>query len=142
MKFKQVTFIILLVSLMSCSLNNDNNPQVIRTEWHLKNVSGGIEGIDYDFDFNVVIWEFNETLATVLIENNNTNDAIEDGPDSGTYPYEIVDGTDFTFISIDNNELGDLNILENELIIDGNLTSSGMGTDGYVYTFRRVEYIE
>jgi hypothetical protein len=142
MKFKLITSIFLIVCLMSCSVDNDNNPQVIKTEWHLRNVSGGIQGIDYDFDYNVVIWEFNEAQGTVVIENNNTDDSIEDGLDSGTYSYEINDGTDFTFITIDNNELGNINILENELNIDTNLTSSGMGSDGYLYTFRKVEYLE
>ena len=142
MKFKIFTVMLLLATIISCSVDNKNDTQVIKTEWHLKNVSGGIQGIDYDFDYNIVVWEFNEVQGTVTIENNNMDETVEDGLDSGTYTYEIKDGTDFTFITIDNIELGNINILENELNIDTNLTSNGMGSDGYVYTFRKVEYLE
>lgn len=142
MKFKILTVMFLLVTTISCSVDNSNNPQVIKTEWHLRNVRGGVEGIDYDFDYNIVVWEFNEVKGTVTIENKNPDNSVEDGLDSGTYSYEIKDGTDFTFITIDNNEFGNINILENELNIDTNLTSNGMGSDGYVYTFRKVEYLE
>ncbi|MFH6768349.1 hypothetical protein V8G56_06355 [Gaetbulibacter aquiaggeris] len=43
MNLKFLTSIILIVISTSCSINNEDDiPQVLRSEWHLKNVSGGL----------------------------------------------------------------------------------------------------
>lgn len=142
MKLKPIIYIILIFAFASCSLNSENNPQVVRSEWHLRNVSGGLSGVNNDFEFNTVIWTFNESLESINVENNNTNPAIEDGFDTGTYSYSLMDDGDHIFISIEDNEIGSLTFTSNELVIDQNLTSNGSVADGYIYTFRLVEIIE
>ena len=133
---------IFVVIITSCSINNDDDkPQVVRSEWHLKNVSGGLAGVNNDFDFNQVIWMFNELQGSLTVLNNNTN-AVEDGLDSGTYNYSLLDDGTTTFLIIDDNEFGGLIILNNNLTIDQNLTSTGTGADGFIYSFQLVQTIE
>ena len=142
MNLKVLTSLIFIVILTSCSIKNeDDKPQVVRSEWHLKNVSGGLEGVNNDFDFNQVIWMFNEFQGSLTVLNNNTN-AIEDGLDSGTYTYSLLDDGTTTFLIIDDNEFGGLIILNNNLTIDQNLTSTGTGADGFIYSFQLVQTIE
>ena len=142
MNYKFLTSLILFVIITSCSINNDDDkPQVVRSEWHLKNVSGGLAGVNNDFHFNQVIWVFNELQGSLTVLNNNTN-AVEDGLDSGTYTYSILDDGTTTFLIIDENEFGGLIILNNNLTIDQNLTITGTGADGFIYSFQLVQTIE
>ena len=142
MNLKFLTAMIFIVIITSCSINNDDDkPQVVRSEWHLKNVSGGLAGVNNDFDFNQVIWVFNELQGSLTVLNNNTN-AVEDGLDSGTYNYSLLDDGTTTFLIIDDNEFGGLIILNNNLTIDQNLTSTGTGADGFIYSFQLVQTIE
>ena len=138
MNYKFLTSLILFVIITSCSINNDDDkPQVVRSEWHLKNVSGGLAGVNNDFDFKQVIWVFNELQGSLTVLNNNTND-VEDGLDSGTYNYSLLDDGNNTFLIIDDNEFGGLIILNNNLTIDQNLTITGTGADGFIYSFQLV----
>ncbi|MCF8274967.1 MAG: hypothetical protein K9I95_14165 [Flavobacteriaceae bacterium] len=141
MKF--FTSIIFIIILTSCSLSSDNsNPQFVKTEWHLRTVTGGIEGVNNSFDFKTVIWTFDETLGLLYIVNNNTNTSAEDGFDSGTYTYSLLDNGNNSFITINQTEFGSLTILNKQLIINQNEKSTGSGADGFIYTFQLVEVIE
>jgi len=84
---------------------------------------------------------FNELQGSLTVLNNNTND-VEDGLDSGTYNYSLLDDGNNTFLIIDDNEFGGLIILNNNLTIDQNLTSTGTGADGFIYSFQLVQTIE
>ena len=142
MNLKFVTSFILIVIITSCSINNeDDKIQVLRSEWHLKNVSGGLEGVNNDFVLNQVIWMFNEPQSSLTVLNNNTN-AVEDGLDSGTYTYDLLDDGKNIFLIIDDNEYGGLTISNNILTIDQNLRSTGTGADGFIYSFQLVQTIE
>jgi len=143
MKFKFLASVIFIVILTSCSINSDNNnPQVVRTEWHLKNVSGGVGGVNDDFAISEVIWIFNETLSKLTVTNNNTDTSKEDGLDSGTYTYSLIEEGSNTFLVVDDHEIGSLTLPTNQLIIDENLTSNGTGADGFIYTFQLVQITE
>ena len=143
MKIKFVIAILFISILTGCSLSSDNNlPQVMRSDWHLKNVSGGLAGVNDEFSFNEIVWTFNETLSTLTVTNNNTDNSKEDGLDSGTYTYSLVDDGNNTFLVVDDNEIGSLTITINQLIIDENLTSNGAGADGFIYTFQLVQVTE
>jgi hypothetical protein len=140
MKFKFLASVIFIVVLTSCSISSDDNtPQIIRNEWHLKNVSGGIDGVNDDFAFSEVIWAFNETLSTLTVTNNNTDGSKEDGLDSGNYTYSLIEEGNNTFLVVDDHEIGSLTLPTNQLIIDENLTSNGTGADGFIYTFQLVQ---
>jgi hypothetical protein len=96
-------------------------------------VNGGIAGVDTTFDFNKIIWTFNEENHVLTV--NNTDD-VEDGLDTLTYSYAIEenDAKDL-FLIIDSNEFGGFTFTQTQLIIDQNSTTSGNGADGFIYTF-------
>ncbi|PKQ45114.1 hypothetical protein [Confluentibacter flavum] len=148
MKYYLIIACISFLTLTNCSLGDVDNsePQVIRVLWHLKNVSGGVAGVDNDFNSGVIVWEFKDATSTLTVSNNNSNAAIEDGLNSGTYTYSIDDnstGND-DYISIGPNEFGSIAITSNgnQLIIDQNKTSTGPAADGYIYTFDKSIIVE
>lgn len=131
-----------LITLTNCSVNSndDSTQQVFITYWHLRNVSGGIAGVDIDFELNDIVWNFDEINGELMVNNTNTNDAIEDGLNSGTYTFSVEQNETNRFLIIDSNEFGGFTISQTQLqlIIDQNITSTGSGADGFVYTFQRI----
>ena len=124
----------------SCSLdsNPDTSSQSFRSLWHLINVSGGIAGVNDSFSLETIVWSFNEDTFILTIENNNTDDTKQDGHDSGEYDYSIVTENNEEFIVLDGTEIGAIYLTsQNILVIDENVTSSGAGADGFLYTFQR-----
>ncbi len=144
-------FIVLIVcfsflTFTNCSISNDNNsdPQVIRVLWNLKNVSGGVAGVDNDFTTGKIVWEFNENTKKVTVTNSNTDNNLEDGLDSGTYSYDIItSGTSSkAYLVIASNEIGSITVTETQLVINQNETSTGPVADGYIYTFNKTVIVE
>lgn len=139
MKYYLILACISFFTLTNCSIGevDTSEPQVIRVLWHLKNVSGGIAGVDNDFNNGVIIWEFKSETSSVTVTNTNSDTAIEDGLDSGTYTYSIEEVNNQEYLTIGSNELGSISVTSNgnQLIIDQNETSTGPAADGYIYTF-------
>lgn len=133
--------ILILISfcfiLTSCSLSDDtqSNPVVTKNIWHLVAVNGGIAGINEQFSTGTIIWDFDDQSLRLTVENNNTDEGIEDSFDSGVYDYSIENIGDDSYLSIDGNEIGSLNFTQSGLVINQNMMSTGTGADGYVYTF-------
>ncbi|WP_203258579.1 hypothetical protein [Hyunsoonleella ulvae] len=149
MKFKFLAPILFLSLIFSCSVDNAD-PEVDTLEaqsveifqWHLTNVSGGIAGVDVNFEVDTIVWVFNVDFVgngTLKVLNNNTDTSLEDGLDTGTYSISIpVYGTQ-SIIFIDGEEYaGLLTPTEEDLIINQNIKSDGAAaTDGFIYTFKR-----
>tara|TARA_R110002050_G_scaffold5292_1_gene23914 strand:- start:17832 stop:18272 length:441 start_codon:yes stop_codon:yes gene_type:complete len=134
-----------LITFTNCSIDNNTNdiPKVItKTYWHLKNVSGGIAGVDNNFNLDDIIWQFNDLTGDLTVTNTNTDDTIEDALESGDYSFSVTTDNTDNYLIIDDNEYGSYIISETELIIDQNVTSSGSGADGFIYTFQRVLVVE
>ena len=135
--------------LTNCSLDNDiiEDLQEYDLEWHLIGVTGGIAGVDLQFDLDTIIGVFdnggdnndadNDNILTIV--NNNTDDTKEDFLDSGTYIYSITQETNGNYITIEGTEFGEVTFpTTTTLLIDTNELSTGSGADGFVYTFQRV----
>ncbi|MEW4924099.1 hypothetical protein [Algibacter sp. 2305UL17-15] len=150
MKLKIFLPAIFLLLCTSCSLNNSDDPasesqrEIEIYQWHLTNVSGGIAGVDIDFDMDIIIYVFSVDSngnGTLSVQNNNDDNTLEDGLDTGVYAISIpaydtnsilfVDGTEYGAIVTPNIESGE------DLIIDQNITSTGTLSDGFKYTFKR-----
>ncbi len=147
MKIKFLIPIISLLLVFSCSTNDDNNlldlePQEVQIyQWHLTNVSGGVAGIDIDFEMDTVIWVFNVDFVgsgSLQVQNNNTDNSLEDGLDTGTYSVSIPVYDTQSILFVDGDEFaGVVTPTEEDLVINQNITSNGTGTDGFIYTFKR-----
>lgn len=124
--------------LTSCSVNNSDPlpPQKVKYLWHLINVTGGIAGVDNQFTVDTVIWSFDDATQTLAVENKNTDDSLEDGLDSGSYTYSVLDQGGKTYLTVDGSEWGSFEILQNKLTINQNVKSTGNGADDFIYTFQ------
>jgi len=118
----------------SCTNNGNNDGQT--ETWNLINISGGIAGVNNDFQQGAIIWILNPQSSTLAIENNNTDNNY-DGFDSGIYSYNIQNINGEIFIIIEVIEFGGITQLPNELIIDQNITSNGNGADGFILRFEK-----
>lgn len=146
MKIKSIIPFICLFILSSCSLNtnNDLNEDPKQTkifQWHLTHVSGGIAGVDVDYELETIIWVFNVDLngnGTLKVENHNTEDTLQDGLDSGTYKISMNVDDVKTYLFLETNEFGEIiTPTEHDLIINQNNMIDGSGADGFIYTFKR-----
>ena|SRR5690606_8457761 len=125
-------------ALTNCSVNdNGDNPQIVRILWNLENVTGGIAGVNNNFSPNVVVWEFNLNTSVLIVTNTNTNTALEDGLDAGSYTFQINRVGNYDYLSIANNEVGRITITETTFILDQNEKSTGTTADGYIYKFKK-----
>ena len=136
--------LILLASFFitfSCSVDNKSNDisdENVISLWHLTSASGGISGVNDQFSLGIIGWVFDDENGTVTIENNNSDSGKEDGLDSGTYNYSIIETETASFIIVDGIELGELLFTSNNFFeINQNETSTGPAADGYIYTFQR-----
>ena len=84
MKIKLLIVLCCSLVLTNCSVSNDSDTQQnYKNLWHLINVSGGIAGINENFELETIIWSFNETTLKLTVVNSNPDDTIQDGLDSG-----------------------------------------------------------
>ncbi|WP_432670044.1 hypothetical protein [Flavobacterium sp. SM2513] len=93
-KFKMISLLILM-TIFSCSDDDDvdNNAYIpnetIIDNWTLVKSTGTIAGITHEFPSGTIIWTFNIN-NTVTIINNNTDENLQSGFASGTYPYSVA----------------------------------------------------
>ncbi|WP_405574871.1 hypothetical protein [Winogradskyella sp. Asnod2-B02-A] len=134
------TIYILTFTLLMLSCNTDDNSQqnaepTIGGQWNLVNVTGGLAGVDDDFEVGLIIWDFNEDNLELTVTNNNTANVIYDGLSSGTYDYEVLSTTGETAYLVIHNfginhEIITLNA--SQLVLD-----EGVVADGFLLTFNR-----
>lgn len=137
MKYYLIIACISFLTFTNCSLDSVNNdiPQTTRVLWHLNNVSGGADDVDTDFPPNKIIWEFKGT--NIEVTNTNTDTAIQDGLDTGIYPYEVIKVEEIEYLKINSVEVGKVtfNSTGSVLTINQNEGSTGPVADGYIFTF-------
>ena len=92
MKNTSIFTAILIFTLVTfgCSSDDDNHnaPQNLVGSWHLVKTTGTIAGINHEFAEGTIIWTFN-TNNTVTVVNNNENESLQSGFESGTYSYNV-----------------------------------------------------
>ncbi|MFV0540195.1 MAG: hypothetical protein ACK5MZ_03030 [Aestuariibaculum sp.] len=130
-----------ILSLTSCSLNNNNDEidnTVYRIEYHLIN-SEAFDGTEANFETDEIVWIFNDEDKTVTVDNTNTDEDDEDGLDSGIYTVDYSSNQSYNFIIIDGDEFGAYGLNQTSLLINQTITSTDeTNEDGYIYTFRSV----
>ncbi|HIG90007.1 MAG TPA: hypothetical protein EYQ45_03385 [Flavobacteriaceae bacterium] len=133
---KKLLYIFLGLSLMfGCSDDESNQTETLNGIWNLKNVSGGLAGINIDYNQGDVKWSFNLENNTLIVENNIITTGPEDiyaGLESGTYNIEITQSGEIQTLFINNTERGVLILLNDNLKIDDGLTA-----DGFITEFER-----
>ena len=135
MKIGKLSLLMLLgiVLFTSCNSNDDDGStesESIIGIWNVKNISGGIAGIEDEYETGIITWEFD--IQTLTVVNNDTQGNIYSGFESGTYNYSATEINGINYIIIDNAEYGGYTLSNNNLNINQNETTSGSGADGFI----------
>jgi hypothetical protein len=119
---------------LSCHTNDDNSPNEISIagSWNLIHVSGGLAGIDDDFETGLITWSFNEETSSVLVVNNNSEAVIYDGFPSGNYTYSIELNEDIQTLIINDISMIIHTLTATDLILD-----EGIAVDGFLLSLKR-----
>lgn len=130
-----MSILFLLLITYNCDLSDDsqqNTNPTLHGTWSLVNVSGGLAGVDDDFESGIITWDFKTETSEIIVTNSNTSEVIHSGYPSGTYSYEVISTENDITVAIENTSLK-LEILTNfQLILD-----EGLASDGFQYTFNR-----
>ncbi len=140
MKSKKIILLLLITSglLLSCSRDDDDEIPTIEGIWHMKNISGGIAGIDDTYTHHSIKWTFNSQDHTLTVANNNpSTTTIYDGFASGIYSYSILESDGDSYIVIEGNEFGKTTLTMNSLTLDQNKSSTDNGNDGFILGLER-----
>mgnify|MGYP000498269196 CR=1 FL=1 len=130
--FYALTFMLLMFSCTSDD-DNQNTEATLNGSWHLVNISGGLVGVNDDFDTGLITWIFNENNLELTVINTNTTDVIFDGLASGTYNYQPLTTTgENTDIVVDFFSFRITTLTTVQLILD-----EGIAADGFLLTFSR-----
>ena len=125
---------ILLFLAIGCSEDDDTSPNPnlsgVQGEWNLVNVTGGLIGLNENFEKGVIVWEFNEGKKILKITNNNTTNVYDVLP-SGTYAYSILTVNDSKELIIDDKNIGNFELTTDQFTIDDQFR------DGFRATFNR-----
>ena len=121
---------------LSCNNDDDATPvESISGTWKIQNVSGGLQGVDIDYQEGDVDWTFDTDSQTVRVENRILTTGPEDiyaGPETGSYPYEVEQLGQTQILYLDDEVMGGIILSGNTLTVD-----SGSDADGLVTIFVR-----
>ena len=138
MKIGKLSLLMILGIVLFTSCNNDDDStesESIIGIWNVKNISGGINGIEDEYETGIITWAFNN--QTLTVENNDAQGNIYSGFESGTYNYSANEINGINYIIIDNAEYGSYTLSNNNLTINQNETTSGSGADGFMLQLER-----
>mgnify|MGYP007014080552 CR=1 FL=1 len=134
-KFNFLALSLILVTFFNvgCTQEDDDEDKGIYGTWHLSNVSGGLAGINLDYERGEVTWEF-KVGDKLEVENNILTDgpkSIFAGLETGVYSFSVTEyGGDQT-LNIDGQYSGSVEI-GTTLRLD-----EGVDADGFLKSFVR-----
>ncbi|WP_299434803.1 hypothetical protein [uncultured Maribacter sp.] len=122
-----------MILFNSCEKDKDENTMdSISGIWYLKNVNGGLAGIDLDYTRDQVKWTFDHSKLKLNVENNIMTTGPEDiyaGLDTGVYNYEVREDKQIKTLYVENNKKGVIIIVNDNLKLDDNVASDGLITE-------------
>ncbi|MEQ6124453.1 hypothetical protein AAON49_09650 [Pseudotenacibaculum sp. MALMAid0570] len=128
-------FFLGMLFLTTCLDTNVSYDETINGTWNLRNVSGGLQGINIDYNHGLVKWTFDLQNNLLTVENNITTTGPQDiyaGLDSGTYNFEIEENNQLQTLYVNGVKQGDVYIDGFILKLD-----DGIAADGFLKEFER-----
>ena len=133
---KKIVLLLVIVSTLSCSIDDGTNTPPQSAKWSLVRITGGVAGVDINLDRGQITWIFDEFNSNIIVEENVAG--VSYGLSEGTYSYSIQPIANADFIFVDEVEYGDIIIGQNTLTIDENVNSTSTNTsDKFKYRFVR-----
>lgn len=127
-------FVFTLVAF-ACNNEDDgapNNDSPFEGQWSLVNVSGGLAGVDEDFEMGLITWDFDIETQELTITNTNTASVFSGFP-TGVYDFQVLtNGEMSSLILEDSFSMVITTLTNNQLILD-----EGVAADGFLYTFAK-----
>lgn len=134
MKIKSLTLILITgVGLLTGCDDDDNlfHEKTINGTWNLINKHGGLAFIDKDYSKGDIKWIFDESNATLTVENKIGNDNAF-MLHSGTFDFNIEQNSETQILFVNNNDYRMVILsIDNDLIITDDLN------DGFTAEFKR-----
>jgi len=136
---KSIVGLFVLSTIFSCS-DDDNNSttptETLADNWTLVTATGTIAGTTHEFPHGTIVWKFN-TDNTITVFNNNTDETLQSGLTSGTYPYIVSNNPETaacekSIIINTTAEFGCLSVSDTEMDIDEGIA------DGINYHFEKI----
>ena len=133
----RLSLVVLVITVFACkkSIDTPSNEITLKGNWNMKNVSGGLIGLNLDYNPGEVIWIFNITTNKLSVTNN----IISTGPKSiyaryqtGTYDYYTTTLNSIEQLYVDSTLLGVMTIGINTLNLD-----DGVAADGFLTVFEK-----
>lgn len=137
---KKILILLLISPLLlatSCDDDDNNTPQnaALTGRWKLVNISGGIQGQDFDVPNGTITWTFNNNNMVQVVNNNPVDSNVEDFFETGTYTYQHiaseVSATCPQLLRVNNVDLGCKHTAGNTM------TLTQTESDGYVLTLMK-----
>lgn len=125
------------ITFMACEKSTETpaNQITLGGNWNMKNVSGGLMGLNLDYNSGEVIWVFNSTTRELSVTNNISTT----GPKSiyaryatGVYKFYTVTQNSLEYLYVDSTEIGIITIGTNSLLLD-----DGVLADGFLTRFEK-----
>ena len=128
----------LMLVLLGCTNdNNHGNDDVVKGSWSLINVSGGIAGVDDDFEKGKIVWKFDAKGETLVVVNNDDSNSIYNGLTTRTYAYSVLQEKGKFYLFVNDKEVGGIFVTETKLVLDQNIITLGNGADGFVLVLEK-----
>jgi len=112
------------------SFSKDCTGQV--ESWNLIHLSGGLAGLDNNFDYGDITWAFDYTADELHVVNSINNEGVFDGFETGVYEFSIAETFLGPYLTVDSGELGQINLSDGEMFINGPDSSQPIA-DGFTY---------
>ena len=134
-----IASLIFILLFTKCSNTDDGiKPDVLNGVWQVENISGGFAGINDDYETGTITWTFTTATSKLQVVNNNgLAGIIYDGLPTEEYGYSILEVEKELFLHINGQEFAGITLLNGQLILDQNKTTSGTGADGFVLRFKQ-----
>ena len=133
-----IVALIFVSSFTRCSnADDDMKSDILNGAWEVANISGGFAGIDDDYAPGTITWTFTSATSKLhIVNNNDLASIIYDGLPTGEYDYAVLKVEKELFLNIKGQEFAAITVLNGQLILDQNKTTTGTGADGFVLRFK------
>lgn len=134
MRLLLILSILACFSIFSCTSNKDFNED-FQDSWSLTNVSGGIAGLNCDYELDVIVWSISQALIEVT--NNSTPNGLCDNTFPESASYNILENGGDHYLNYNDSPYGLINIEGDNMTINGTFNPDGEVSDAFTYQFSR-----
>ena len=135
MKIRIFSFLLICGLAFSCS-KTETPEDDLKGAWNLTNLSGGLAGLDCDYQDGDIVWTFDDSDLEVV--NNLTENTICNSvTPASSSSYSILESNGEEFLLLDGSEIGQIIISTNGFTLNQNKFSDAEGADGFFMMFEK-----